>query len=161
MFNVQCTLECHPPHHSFLPMAALTPVLLHLNPSYLTSYLSPQICYILSYLGELSYLKHFPTHKTAVLSCSLLYALESCLVLSFTWKSGGIATDFYIIIFMNCRLVRVMKTTAMKSFDFITQLQICTPKKVCSFTNTLLAIKIAYVKQDILHKNFINFLPFT
>ena len=50
-----------------------------------------------------------------------------------------------------------MKTTAMKSFDFITQLQICTPKKVCNFTNTLLAIKIAYVKQDILHKKLYKF----
>ena len=49
---VQYILECCPPHTSFLPMAALTPILLHLKPSYLRSYLSPRICDILSYIWE-------------------------------------------------------------------------------------------------------------
>ena len=73
---------------------------------------SPQLSYILSFpsdmlhlilhLAELSYTKPFPTPRTDVVSCSSSHALESCLVLSFTWKSSGIAMAFNLIIFNNC-----------------------------------------------------------
>ena len=128
--NTQCTLNSvefilsseyrnvAPPQTSFLPMAALTPILLHLHPSYLTSYLSPQICYILSYIWpSCLILNLFPHLGQLFLSCSLSYALESCFVLSLTWKIGG--TAFNLIIFNNCSKRNKLTFFLHERFSFI------------------------------------------